>query len=210
MESFFLSETAKYLYLLHTNATALPDFYIFSTEGHILPVLPSEEPSHHQSDSQTAEGKSVHANCRDLCRVHGRAELLQVCRAVLVFDDLVRGTSMWCLSIAIKLDTGSRSLLIPSEAAVCLLTPQTACLSDTPGSHKYKACRAEASSIVRVNVQSAEELRKAFSALKPHIDDAATLWQRRCHACEVVSEAMAAVPPPGGYSTNGVKVVSAP
>lgn len=39
MESFFLSETTKYLYLLHSNATALPDYYIFSTEGHLLPVL---------------------------------------------------------------------------------------------------------------------------------------------------------------------------
>lgn len=41
MESFFLSETTKYLYLLHCNATALPDFYVFSTEGHLLPVLPA-------------------------------------------------------------------------------------------------------------------------------------------------------------------------
>lgn len=41
MESFFLSETTKYLCLLHSNATALPDYYIFSTEGHLLPVLPS-------------------------------------------------------------------------------------------------------------------------------------------------------------------------
>ncbi|KAK9830164.1 hypothetical protein WJX72_010087 [[Myrmecia] bisecta] len=40
MESFFLSETAKYLYLLHSNATALPDFFVFSTEGHLLPPLP--------------------------------------------------------------------------------------------------------------------------------------------------------------------------
>ncbi len=41
MESFFLSETTKYLYLLNSNATALPDHYIFSTEGHLLPVLAS-------------------------------------------------------------------------------------------------------------------------------------------------------------------------
>ena len=41
MESFFLSETIKYLCLLHSNATALPDYFVFSTEGHLLPVLPS-------------------------------------------------------------------------------------------------------------------------------------------------------------------------
>ncbi|KAL0022767.1 hypothetical protein WJX79_002551 [Trebouxia sp. C0005] len=36
MESF-LSETSKYLYLLHADAADLPDHYIFSTEGHLLP-----------------------------------------------------------------------------------------------------------------------------------------------------------------------------
>ena len=46
-------------------------------------------------------------------------------------------------------------------------------------------------------MQSAAELREAFPALVPHPKDAATLWQRRCHACEVVSQAMAASPPPG-------------
>ena len=32
MESFFLSETVKYLFLLFSNATALPDHYVMSTE----------------------------------------------------------------------------------------------------------------------------------------------------------------------------------
>ena len=82
MESFFLSETAKYLYLLHSNASALADFYIFSTEGHILPVLPSEEPSHDQSGSQPDEAESKHGNCRDLCRIRSRPESLQVLRAL--------------------------------------------------------------------------------------------------------------------------------
>ncbi len=40
MESFFLPETAKYLYLLNSDAAALPDYYIFSTEGHLLPPFP--------------------------------------------------------------------------------------------------------------------------------------------------------------------------
>lgn len=53
--------------------------------------------------------------------------------------------------------------------------------------------------VQRGDMQSAEELRKAFPALVPHVDDAATLWQRRCRACGVVSAAMAAVPPPGVY-----------
>jgi Glycosyl hydrolase family 47 len=41
MESFFLSETAKYLFLLGANATGLPDFYVLTTEGHLLPPLPA-------------------------------------------------------------------------------------------------------------------------------------------------------------------------
>ncbi|KAK9856425.1 hypothetical protein WJX84_012362 [Apatococcus fuscideae] len=40
MESFFLPETSKYLYLLNSDAAALPDYYIFSTEGHLLPPFP--------------------------------------------------------------------------------------------------------------------------------------------------------------------------
>lgn len=37
MESFFLSETCKYLYLLHANTTHLPNNYVFTTEGHLVP-----------------------------------------------------------------------------------------------------------------------------------------------------------------------------
>lgn len=41
MESFFLAETSKYLFLLFSNASAVLDHYVLSTEGHLLPVLPS-------------------------------------------------------------------------------------------------------------------------------------------------------------------------
>lgn len=41
MESFFLSETAKYLFLLGAGAGDLPDFFVLTTEGHLLPPLPS-------------------------------------------------------------------------------------------------------------------------------------------------------------------------
>jgi len=78
MESFFLSETAKYLYLLHSNATTLPDFYIFSTEGHLLPVLPYEEPSLQSPGPATMVQKPKHGICRDLCRARSQEELLKV------------------------------------------------------------------------------------------------------------------------------------
>jgi hypothetical protein len=45
MESFFTSETAKYLYLLFHQSSALTDFYVLSTEGHVLPVLLRTSPN---------------------------------------------------------------------------------------------------------------------------------------------------------------------
>jgi hypothetical protein len=44
MESFFLSETVKYLYLTFSDAAPhLIDYYILSTEGHLLPVVKPED-----------------------------------------------------------------------------------------------------------------------------------------------------------------------
>ncbi|KAK9786898.1 hypothetical protein WJX73_010844 [Symbiochloris irregularis] len=43
MESFFLSESTKYLYLLHSNASSVADFLVLSTEGHML--FPIEDPA---------------------------------------------------------------------------------------------------------------------------------------------------------------------
>jgi hypothetical protein len=41
MESFMLSETAKYLFLLAANATGLPSFFVLSTEVGASPSLSS-------------------------------------------------------------------------------------------------------------------------------------------------------------------------
>ena len=54
MESFFLPETSKYLYLLNSNAASLPDYYVFSTEGHLLPPFPHQPPD----DSSLSRGSS--------------------------------------------------------------------------------------------------------------------------------------------------------
>jgi Glycosyl hydrolase family 47 len=43
MESFFLAETAKYLFLLFTPAPSLANFLVLSTEGHLFPVLSSPD-----------------------------------------------------------------------------------------------------------------------------------------------------------------------
>lgn len=52
METFFLGETLKYLYLLFGDSDMLPlDRYVFNTEAHPLPVsLPRTEYSHFQSE----------------------------------------------------------------------------------------------------------------------------------------------------------------
>ena len=39
------AETLKYLYLLHSNASHLGDFFVFSTEGHLMAPLPSSQAS---------------------------------------------------------------------------------------------------------------------------------------------------------------------
>lgn len=71
MESFFLSETTKYLYLLHSKATALPDYYIFSTEGHLLPVLasPADAANTLETSETGASGES------GLCKASKQEEL---------------------------------------------------------------------------------------------------------------------------------------
>eukprot|EP00798_Chlamydomonas_sp_ICE-L_P018668 gene18668-25186_t len=43
MESYFLSETAKYLYLTFSNAPGLIDYYLFTTEGHLFPPMPKSK-----------------------------------------------------------------------------------------------------------------------------------------------------------------------
>ncbi|KAG7670956.1 hypothetical protein KSW81_004384 [Nannochloris sp. 'desiccata'] len=66
MESFFLSETSKYLYLTFANATTLIDHYVLSTEGHLFPpfsVPPSasEEPGGEVGMAAAAGGKEKRA-----------------------------------------------------------------------------------------------------------------------------------------------------
>lgn len=102
MESFFLSETAKYLYLLHSNATALPDFYIFSTEGHLLPVLASEATSGRAHNASTKAQETKHGNCRELCQLRTVEELSQVLNLKL------------CLNVFVSLHWSLYPALAPS------------------------------------------------------------------------------------------------
>ena len=62
MESFFLSETSKYLYLLQADAADLPDHYIFTTEGHLLPPF---QLANSQQPSADATTQSASSSCWD-------------------------------------------------------------------------------------------------------------------------------------------------
>jgi hypothetical protein len=46
MESYFLSETVKYLYLSFVDSGPLLDYYLLSTEGHLMPAFPHASDRH--------------------------------------------------------------------------------------------------------------------------------------------------------------------
>lgn len=57
MESFFISETLKYLYLLYTKRTDVLDQYVLSTEAHFLPTFPADISPSGASMFATARGR---------------------------------------------------------------------------------------------------------------------------------------------------------
>lgn len=67
MESFFLSETTKYLYLLHANTTDLPSFYIFTTEGHLLPPFRAAAQAPRLATGPTAAAHAFIASTAQFC-----------------------------------------------------------------------------------------------------------------------------------------------
>lgn len=61
MESFFLAETLKYLFLLQSNSTSLINSVVFSTEAHIFPPVAGTE-----SEEEQAFAK-IPQECKELC-----------------------------------------------------------------------------------------------------------------------------------------------
>lgn len=82
MESFFLSETAKYLFLLGAGAGDLPDFFVLTTEGHLLPPLPATA-AHSAGFSHltTPDGAALllAGDVLVVCNVHEEEARLSVC-----------------------------------------------------------------------------------------------------------------------------------
>ena len=71
MASFFLSETLKYLFLLTSNVTSFIDAFVFSTEAHVFPPLPSMH-FHETEPRQLAP-----AECRSICVYHTEEQLVR-------------------------------------------------------------------------------------------------------------------------------------
>ncbi|CAI7748696.1 unnamed protein product [Closterium sp. NIES-53] len=94
--SFFLAETCKYLYLLF-DESALErgniHNYIFSTEGHILPVLPQwhHSPPDHQTspEGQTSGVSSRKGGCSGGCRANGHVGSTTEQRGASAMDRMV-------------------------------------------------------------------------------------------------------------------------
>lgn len=68
MESFFLSETVKYLYMIFSNASGLIDYFVLTTEAHLLPPFQHEQPQHLDEDEHIPE------ECEKVCRLYTAEE----------------------------------------------------------------------------------------------------------------------------------------
>jgi hypothetical protein len=87
MESFFLAETAKYLYLLFHNSTAINDFFMLTTEGHLFPILPNNlaphdgthQPAPSYCPSQPPPARATQdptgASTQEVCSVHDAVDV---------------------------------------------------------------------------------------------------------------------------------------
>ena len=69
MESFWLGETLKYLYLLFSDDPALlpPECFVFNTEAHPLPVVASDG----VPDTEACVERVVRRNVEKIARAHG-------------------------------------------------------------------------------------------------------------------------------------------
>lgn len=58
MESYFLSETVKYLYLSFVDSAPLLDYYVLSTEGHLMPAFSHSSDKHIEEDLEQESSSS--------------------------------------------------------------------------------------------------------------------------------------------------------
>lgn len=89
MESYFLSETVKYLYIIFSEAPEFLEYFTLSTEGHMFPVFTHTRDAARNFTTDTATGP-IPDNCRRLCTPRGREAQVRVGGKIQAYVD--RGT----------------------------------------------------------------------------------------------------------------------
>lgn len=179
MESFFLSETSKYLYLTFANATTLIDHYVLSTEGHLFPpfgVAASEEIEEKIGMGDAAEGNQEGAKAKQQRQEEDK-------EGGSWFVRLMRGAK--------------RPSPLKKENTPCSeVCDNLGDYSIAPGEEGHKVRdRSWDSSIFAVNTSTGGEISAAaLRAALPRIPASAAtpsiLRQRRCTACKTVTSAV--------------------
>ncbi|MEW5318101.1 MAG: hypothetical protein WDW38_009352 [Sanguina aurantia] len=92
MESYFLSETVKYLYIIFSEAPEFLEYFTLSTEGHMFPIFTHPRDAARNFTADTATGP-IPDNCRRLCTPRGREaqeevhQRLQAAFPLIHFDE---------------------------------------------------------------------------------------------------------------------------
>ncbi|MEW5301076.1 MAG: hypothetical protein WDW36_003957 [Sanguina aurantia] len=81
MESYFLSETVKYLYIIFSGAPEFLEYFTLSTEGHMFPIFTHPRDAARNFTADTATGP-IPDNCKALCTPRGREAQEEVHRRV--------------------------------------------------------------------------------------------------------------------------------
>ncbi len=180
MESFFLSETLKYLYLTFANATTLIDHYVLSTEGHLFPPF---EASEEETARRIAGDRAQREEEKE-----ERVEQQERSSSTSWFARILRGNK------------APFTLGVKKEDTACIE------VCDNLSEYYFTAAAAEAMAEVRAEGNlansstairtlsrgevSSAALRAALPRIPAFASTAALLRQRRCTACKAVSSAV--------------------
>lgn len=133
MESFFLSETAKYLYLIFANATGVVDNFVLSTEGHFFPIFPDTPPGDTPRGSGGGNGGKKIADGRQhtvynhkkftshatSAEEHAAATCSLLCSPAASTAATARTTLLRKVLPRLPLDPGAPSLLVHRRCTAC-------------------------------------------------------------------------------------------
>eukprot|EP00892_Ulva_mutabilis_P012498 jgi/Ulvmu1/9620/UM054_0050.1 len=121
MESFFLAETAKYLFLLLRGAAAVNDFFVFSTEGHLLPPLPADpaDPSPPPPAAAAAAARSAAGNQAEEESLEDVAECAELCTETPLAELQEQAHAAQAVFPALFFDPAAAALLRHRRCRAC-------------------------------------------------------------------------------------------